>query len=83
MSIDMALGLDLHIDGSESTVGDGAAHSAGEGEAGVERQTAQLGGSILLGGHCDSDDDEGTRGYGRGDGVEMERTGEGYLGVWR
>lgn len=32
----------LHIDGSKSTVGDGAADSTGEGEAGVEGEAAQL-----------------------------------------
>lgn len=45
--------MDIHIDGGESTVGDRAANSAGEGEAGVETQPAELGrGGINLGSHC-------------------------------
>lgn len=42
---------DLHIDGSESTVGDGTADSTSEGESGVELKTAELGGGCdgLLG----------------------------------
>jgi hypothetical protein len=49
---------DLHIDGSESTVGDGAADSTSEGESGVELKPRELGsrgssGSIDLSGHCE------------------------------
>lgn len=33
---------DLHIDGSETTVGDGAAHGTGEGEARIEGEAGQL-----------------------------------------
>ena len=36
-------GNNLHIDGSESTVGDGTADSAGKGESGVESNAAELG----------------------------------------
>lgn len=41
---------DLHIDGGEATVGDGAADSAGEGEAGVQADARQRrGGRGLVG----------------------------------
>ena len=39
----------IHINGSQSTVGDGAADGAGEGEAGVELNAAEL--LLLLRGH--------------------------------
>jgi hypothetical protein len=46
--------LHVHIDGRKSTVGDGTADSAGKGESGVERGTAELarggGGDLLDGG---------------------------------
>lgn len=50
----VVMGGHVHIDGRQGTVGDGAADSAGEGESGVERSTAELRRrSIDLGGHCD------------------------------
>lgn len=39
---------DLHIDGSESTVGDGAADCTSQGESGVEGDTAELLGGVGL-----------------------------------
>lgn len=51
----------LHIDGGESTVGDGAADSTGNGESGVKGSAAELLGSLSLddgsnwggSGHCE------------------------------
>jgi hypothetical protein len=48
--------VNIHIDGSQATVGDGAADSAGEGEAGVESEALELlglGQRNLSSGHCD------------------------------
>lgn len=42
-------GLNLHIDGGEGTVGDGAADSAGKGESGVEGNAGKLAGGVGLG----------------------------------
>ena len=39
---------DVHIDGGESTVGDGAAEGTGDGEAGVQSQTGR-GGRVNVG----------------------------------
>ncbi len=33
---------DIHINGGQGTVGDGAAHSTGEGDPGVEADAAEL-----------------------------------------
>jgi hypothetical protein len=46
----------LHIDWSESTVGDGAADGTGEGESGVESNSRELlrsGSDGSSGGHCE------------------------------
>lgn len=48
--------LDLHIDRSKSSVGDGAADSTSEGESGVESKAAELlrssgGGRFSFSGH--------------------------------
>lgn len=47
------MGSDLHIQRSDSAVGDTAAHSAGEGEAAVQGET-RLGGVLGRsdGSHC-------------------------------
>lgn len=53
--VELDTGLD-DIDGSQATVGDGAADSAGEGEAGVESEALELlglGQRNLSSGHCD------------------------------
>lgn len=42
-------GLNLHIDGGEGTVGDGAADSTGKGESGVEGNAGKLAGGVGLG----------------------------------
>lgn len=49
---------DLHIDGGEGTVGDGAADGAGKGESGVEGNAAQLGLGLGIGGHLDDFDEK-------------------------
>lgn len=49
MALEWSRRGDLHIDGGETTVGEGAADSAGEGEAGVELEAAQLGRGSGLG----------------------------------
>lgn len=45
----------IHIDGGETTVGKGAADSAGEGESAVERKPGRGSGSLSLLGHCDKE----------------------------
>lgn len=55
---------DVHIDGCEGTVGDGAAEGTGEGEAGVESGTAELG----SGGGLRNDGVDLGRARGRGSG---------------
>lgn len=69
-------------------MGDGAADGAGEGEAGVELEAAQLGGSggaldllldsvDLAGRHCDGGDGEDGKSQWSGDGeVDLERMKE-------
>lgn len=50
--------INVHIDGGESAVGDGAADGTGKGESGVELEARELGGGsdlsggVGLAGHC-------------------------------